>query len=307
MSNELTNKFNEVVTNTITTFFKQNPDYQEASSLFTTYNRFQIVYNTVGQKLWFGNTTDKFVLTNDSYLYFKRDYVDSSCIRKNILPDFAAWGLPAYLGFTRCPTYALNAEEFLNGINANLKVENTDVSTELLMNSSLLFQKVPRFYYGDVTDSGDNGYWLLPGAPGASVYFLQAPLKINFMGPAYFYMEIDGLNCIDETVPWNLSKYTTHTNNTNGIVNSSFAKIAVPTTPIAQWFDEETAPYKYFNPPAERIRKLNIKLRYHNGQSVEFGNFEYSFTLELNLLTPQQDRAYNIRTAYDLSQLQTFK
>jgi hypothetical protein len=126
------------------------------------------------------------------------------------------------------------------------------------------------------------------------------------MGPAYFYMEIDGLNCIDETSPWNLSYYTTTTNNTNGIVNSSFAKIPIPTTPISQWFDNDMAPYKYFNPPAERIRKLKIKLRYHNGQLIDFGQFEYSFMLEFSLLKPQQERSYSIRGAYDLAQIQTF-
>jgi hypothetical protein len=120
-------------------------------------------------------------------------------------------------------------------------------------------------------------------------------------------MEIAGLNCIDETSPWNLSEFTAHTNETNGIVNSSFAKIAIPTTPISQWFDEETAPYKYFNPPAERIRKLNIRLRYHNGQNVDFSQFEYSFMLEFNLLTPQQQRTYSIRDAYSLNQPQSFK
>jgi hypothetical protein len=293
MATELTNKFNEAVTNVINTFFINNPAYSEAQKLFVSYNRFNIVYNSVGQKMWFGNTTDQFVLTNDSEFYSKKDFVDASCLRKSVLPQFSDWGLPSYLGFTRCPTQALNADETL--------IKNTSD------NSALLNQKTPRFYYGDVTGSGDNGYWLLPGAPGASVYFVEAPFKISFMGPAYMYMEIEGLNCIDETSPWNLSTFTARTNQTNGIVNSSFAKIAVPTTPISQWFDEDTAPYKYFNPPAERIRKLNIRLRYHNGQNVDFGQFEYSFMIEFNLLTPQQQRTYSIRDAFELGQKQSFK
>ena len=130
-----------------------------------------------------------------------------------------------------------------------------------ITNTTLIYQQVPRFYYGDAVPlSGDNGYWLLPSLPNAKVYFLQAPLKINCMGQAYMYMEIDGLNCIDETSPYNLSKFTAHTNETNGIVNSSFAKIPIPTTPISQWFDNDSGPYKYFNPPAERIRKLKERL-----------------------------------------------
>jgi hypothetical protein len=302
MSTELTNKFNERITLEITSFLKNNSQYEEAYKLFinTVYDRFNIVYNSVEQKLWFGNTADRFVLTNDSYIFYKKEFVDSSCIRKNELPDFSNWGLPSYLGFTRCPAYSLDANETLaKYIGDNEKLIN------LADKVALSEQGVPRFYYGDV-GNGDNGYWLLPGAPGATVYFLQAPFKISFMGPAYFYMEIDGLNCIDETSPWNLSYYTTTTNNTNGIVNSSFAKIAIPTTPISQWFDNEMAPYKYFNPPAERIRKLKIKLRYHNGQLIDFGQFEYSFMIEFSLLKPQQERSYSIRGAYDLAQLQSF-
>ena len=110
------------------------------------------------------------------------------------------------------------------------------------------------------------------------------------MGPAYFYMEIAGQNSIDETSPYNLSKFTQQTNDTNGIVNSSFAKIAIPTTPISQWFDRDSVPYKIYLPPAERIRRLKIKIRYHNGELVNFGTFDYSFMLEFFILQPQQTR-----------------
>jgi len=49
-----------------------------------------------------------------------------------------------------------------------------------------------------------------------------------------------------------------------------------------------------YNPPAERIRKLKIKLRYHNGAPVYFGGFDYSFTLEFTLLVPQSERKYKL-------------
>jgi hypothetical protein len=290
MVTELTNKFNESVTNYILKFFNDNEiEYATAKSLFKQYDRFNIVYNTVQQKIWFGNTADKFTLTNDSSLFFKSDFIDPRCIKKRILPDFSSWGLPGYLGFARCPA-------------------TSDSGTNLIGDPSLSTEfNVPRFYYGEVvTNSGDNGYWLLPGAPNATVYFLQAPLKISFMGPAYIYMEVEGMNCIDETSPWNLSEYTAHTNRTNGIVNSSFAKIPVPTTPISQWFDNDMGPYKYWNPPAERLGKFKFKFRYHNGQLVDFGQFDYSFMIEFNLLKPQPERSYSIRNAFDLAQTQSF-
>ena len=63
-------------------------------------------------------------------------------------------------------------------------------------------------------------------------------------------------------------------------------------------------PYKYFNPPAERIRKLKIKFRYHNNVLVDFGAFDFTFLLEINILRPQNERKYNIRDAESLGQLQ---
>jgi hypothetical protein len=291
MATELTNKFNESITNYIISFFGDKSQYVEAKKLFQQYNRFKIVYNSVSQKLWFGNTADQFTLTNDSPTFWQKEVVDPSCRRRNVLPHYDNWGLPAYLGFSRCPTPSVKA---------------FDISISGEPSISLQFQ-VPRFYYGDaVSGSGDDGYWLLPGAPSATVYFLQAPFKISFMGPAYMYMEVDGMNCIDETSPWNISEYTIHNNQTNGIVNSSFAKIPIPTTPISQWFDNDMGPYKYWNPPAERLSKFKFKFRYHNGQLVDFGSFEYSFMIELNLLKPQQERNYSIRNAFDLGQTQSY-
>jgi hypothetical protein len=121
----------------------------------------------------------------------------------------------------------------------------------------------------------------------ANVFVMEPPLKINFMGPAYCYMEINGMNCIDETSPYSVSEFTLKTNQTNGVVNSAFAKIAVPTTPISQWFDRDSIPYKFYYPPAERMRKLKFKFRYHNGAAAEFGVFPFSFVIEFTLQLPQ--------------------
>jgi len=121
---------------------------------------------------------------------------------------------------------------------------------------------------------------------------------LNNMGPSYFYIEIDSLNYIDETEPFNVSKETRTTNLTNGIVNSSFAKIAISSTPLSQYYDNCMDSYKYFNPPAERIRRLKIKLRYHNGMLVNFDTFPYSFTLEFTLFKPQIMRGMKLTSSY---------
>jgi len=268
MSNELTGKFNEIVTIYIYNFISTN--YPELLQEFVAgggYTQFKIVYNTVTQKLWFGNKSSGFILTNDSELYLlKQEIQNIQCLQKT-LPDFSDWGLPVYLGFSRCPVKA--SPNLMPGI-------------------------YPRFYYGDVITPGDNGYWLLPDAnyQTTTVYYLEAPAKINLMGNAYFYMEISGFNCIDETSPNNFSTFTQTTNETNGIHNSAFAKIAVTTTPISQWFDSNTESIKIFNPPAERIRRIKIKLRYHNGATVDFGKFNYSFDLIFQVYRPQILRSF---------------
>jgi hypothetical protein len=305
MATELTNRFNYTVTKIINDFFSDpslwnGNDYNAAKVLFEEspgYDRFKIVYNTVTQKLWFGNTSDQFTLTNSSSAQFTKVAVSANCLRRNQLPEWSNWGLPAYLGFTRCDATSYTVQEYLEMVPESLI--NVDYNST---------SSVPRFFYGEAEPgSGDNGYWLLPTLPGAVVTFLEAPFKINFMGPAYMYMEIDGWNCIDETSPYNLSLYTSQNNQTNGVINSCFAKIAIPTTPLSQWFDVNAGgAYKYWNPPAERISKIKVKLRYHNGVVVQMGLFDYSFTIELTILKPQQERSYAIVDSDGLAQRQGF-
>jgi hypothetical protein len=268
MATELTNRMNEVVTNYINSYFIENSASYDPNIIntFKGYYQFVVVYNSVSQKLVFGNKSSGFTITPNSISEIaRRQTLEASCIRRNKLPNYSDWGIYPLLGFTRCP------------------IESIEV----------LRPDLPRFNYGDALP-GDDGYWLIPNLVNANVFVLEPPLKINFMGPAYCYMEIAGLNCIDETSPYNLSDFTRHTNETNGIVNSAFAKIPLCSTPISQIFDRDMVPYKWFNPPAERIRKLKIKLRYHNGTTIEFGNFDYSFLLEISMLTPQQERTKSV-------------
>jgi hypothetical protein len=268
MATELTNKLNEAVTIYIELYFIENASSfdPDVISKFKGYKQFVVIYNSVSQKLLFGNRSSGFKITPNSVSEIAvRQVEDASCLRRNRLPDYSDWGIYPLLGFTRCP---LESAEYIG-------------------------PSLPRVYYGDITP-GDEGFWLIPNLVNANVFVMEPPLKINFMGPAYCYMEINGMNCIDETSPYNLSSFTKHTNETNGIVNSAFAKIPLCSTPISQIFDRDMVPFKWYTPPAERIRKLKIRLRYHNGSTIEFGNFDYSFMLEFSMLTPQQERTKSI-------------
>lgn len=270
MATELTNKMNLAVTTKIQSYFIEKgwTDYLTEFNKNGGYNRFIVVYNNVSLKLWYGNNADNFILYNEASLG-SNELNESLCFKdKKYLPDSSNWGLPGYLGLPKFNTGAVSSTDFnttsYNGVT------------------------VPRFFYGDVTP-GDNGYWLLPNTDlsGSIVYWVESPYKINLMGEAFIYMEIAGQNCIDETKPFNISTFTSETNQTNGVVNAAFAKLPVPTTPISQWFDRDSIPYKYYLPPAERIRRLKIRFRYHNGQLVNFGVFNYSFMLQFTLMVPQ--------------------
>ena len=270
---ELTNKFNEAVTKVITNYMIDNNLIAELNEFQKNggYTRFIIVYNNVSQKVWFGNQCDSFELLNEIIFLSNKD--DNFICKRNMLPDFSNWGLPANVGLERTNV---------------ISIEPIDATTNNYV----------RFYYGDVVTTTDNGYWLTPpvnaiGVPlkNAIVQYIECPYKINIFGPSHFYMEIQKYNAMDETEPYNVSNFTLTTNETNGIVNSAFAKIPIISTPLTQYYDGPSNVYKFFNPPIERIRRLKFKLRYHNGTLVDFSTFPYSFTIEFTTLLPMINRA----------------
>ena len=275
---ELTNRFNSAVTNYIVDYFNSQ-GWDVSMDEFATmggYTEFIIVYHEVSQNIWFGNQSSGFVITNESQTQTQVNDPHISCLRRNTLPDFSNRGLPPFLG---------------------LPPNNVESQTyEAPLYDALLVRHLPRFYYGDVFP-GDDGYWLRPNTPtypGSTAHWLTAPFKINLMGPSDLYLEISDLNHIDETSPFNLDEFARTTNQTNSRVNASFAKLPIPSTPISQWFDKLIPFKKTFVPPLPRLRRLNISIRYHNGQLVNFGLFNYTFVLEFTMLEPHIIRPYTI-------------
>ena len=288
---ELQNKFNKAVTEIIELYLDkhhplQKPEFVNGGG----YNRFATVYNLVSQKIWFGNQAETFELLNEEIFLDSAKVNEKTLCKQSQVPDFSSWGLPANLGLNRC------------NVTSMKPIEVNEICAETDNNNFKVCKNYVQFYYGDVVTDSDNGLWLVPpyefGSTtnilrGAIVQFIVCPYKINIFGPAYIYMEISKYNCIDETQPYNISKFTLTTNETNGIVNSAFAKIPVVSTPLSQYYDGPANSYKFFNPPVERIRRLKFKLRYHNGELVNFGVFEYTFTLEFTTLLPMINRAVN--------------
>ena len=279
MVTELTNKFNAAVTSNLIDYFTEkgmtDTTYITALNELNEaggYTNFVIVYNSVSQKIWFGNICDGFILQNELQLANNTSGDISHCATKGQLPNFSDWGLPCNLGLNRCNTMS------------NYQVSSTNIVT---YNGNI----VPRFFYGDVLP-GDNGYWLLPNPTltGSQVQWVECFTKVNLLGPCYIYMELHGQNCIDETSPFNVSNYTLKNSSNNGIVNSAFAKIPIRNNCCSQYIERDSLPYKFYYPPAERMRKFYIKFRYHNGQLVNFGELDFSFVIEFTLQMPQMLR-----------------
>jgi hypothetical protein len=276
---ELTNKFNVAVTIFIKSYF-----IEKGYTGFTSYTEFVIVYSLVTQILLFGNRSSSFILTNTTQFPFqyspKQDCNNcksssistvystlpyssnpdnkNACFNAHTLPSSYDYGLPSYLGLLPCNT------------------ESTESLEDLY------------FYYTTPFIP-----WLTPSFAGTSVYYVTAPKKAQLNSQVYFYLDLAGYNCIDETSPFNISNFTLTTNTTNGIVNAAFAKINAVANLTGSYLDKSPA-YKYFMPPAERIRKLKIKCRYHNNSLVEFNGLPYSLLFEFGLFVPQQIRSQHI-------------
>jgi hypothetical protein len=275
---ELENRMNEIVTVYSVKLLTEAglsaliPDYLGGlSNYLGGYNGFRVAFNIVSSRVWFGNNNASFTITNNSQ-YINKLLGNESCLYKT-LPDFSNWGLPSNIGFTR-------------------RNESSKVATS---------PKDYRFYYTNfktVPAFGGDGDWIYPDPyyNDVPIQFLQCPNKINLMGPSHFYMEISGLNNIDETSPYNLSPFTRQTNITNGRVNIAFAKVGVTGLPLSMFYDVNSEQnYKLYDPPADRIRRLQIQIRYHNGLLVDFETFNYTFCLEFTLMDPRISTKYKMR------------
>ena len=55
----------------------------------------------------------------------------------------------------------------------------------------------------------------------------------------------------------------------------------------------------YFQPPIEKLSKLRIKIRYHNGMLVDLQNFNISMVFEINQIRNEM-KDYNVRKPFTL-------
>ena len=203
----------------ITTAIAPTTYYNHLSTLINTqggYNHFKVFYDEVQKKAIFGNNISNFEIVMD----FEKYYSENALIVGNILyspnetstcrntcnnnssthTNYVNWGLPTYMGFSG-------------------KEKNTEYKAK---------QQLPTFYYYDKNTSPNMynpfQHETTEGFRQLSIYTITPCNQINVEGDSYYYMEIDGLNMIDELLPYKNDAYAVTNGTTTGIINSIFAK-----------------------------------------------------------------------------------
>jgi hypothetical protein len=139
----------------------------------------------------------------------------------------------------------------------------------------------------------------IPPTSGGSYITKMIPLidkVINIGGEKDIYMEVEKYNSYDEIYPYTESNKNAYDNNAyNGKVNSAFAKIPLDSTLNQDSRNLLLINFVQYEPPIERITKLNFTFRFHDGRLVDFRGLEFNFTIEFNMLKNEILRTKNIR------------
>lgn len=259
LANELKHKMNSAVTTK-----------HHANGGSETYDKFDVFYDKVAQKFWFGNTQDDFTLTFDEQI----SYELSNNKQPNVWNHYTKWGLPSYLGFEK-QTYTTSSD--VSGVEFTYMLNDSPWK------------------------------WIEPATEGLSVYYTKAPKTMNIGGEKIIYMEVEKYSSYDELEPYSQATtdllkrnapYKTGQNDFGTKVNSAFAKIPVTTLPHGETYESRNGFLQnvtIFDPPLERIHKLKFLFRYHDGRLVDFQDNPINFTLELHKLRNEIEHMERVR------------
>jgi hypothetical protein len=186
----------------------------------------------------------------------KMEYPELRCEQPIVWYNYARWGLPYYLGYAK--------KQYVATLD------------------------VMEINYIPPTSGGLAIKWMIP---------IEITKVINIGGEKDIYMEVEKYNSYDEIYPFTESNKNAYDNNAyNGKVNSAFAKI--PLDPITGNQDSRNVlliNFVHYEPPIERINKLEFTFRFHDGRLVDFRGLEFNFTIEFNMLRNEIVRTKNIR------------
>jgi len=120
----------------------------------------------------------------------------------------------------------------------------------------------------------------------------------NLEDNIFIYIDLDKYNKSDELKPY---LYYNNSNTNSGIINGTFAKIphTLSLNNNCMVNDGYLENVSYFQPPIDKIAKIKLKFRYHNGMLLDFNNFNVSLSLEINQLRNEMNN-YDVRTPFKI-------
>ena len=216
--------------------------YLRDNSIDYSYSRMKIVYDSVTKKCHFGNSHDNFVLLGS-----KKESYPSSGSKGNpnvLFNNDVKWGFYYNMGIS----------------------QKSDVSGSVYVEENHLAS--PRFVAEEV-----------------AAYSVVPENRIHIEGEHSILLDLNKFNNIDEEEPYPDSKNKKYSNDSNGRVNSCFAQIFISEADNSNFTTDKNSSLTniyVFNPPVERISKLNVELRYHDGTLVDLKNKNFVMTLEVN-------------------------
>jgi hypothetical protein len=234
------------------------------------YTFFTLTYDSVAQKIFFGNTIDNFTLlfdTEEKYTQLVKCNQPTviECFNKKVWNNYTNWGLPYYLGF-----------------NKN-KYTGCDI-------------KEPFTF-----DYRESPIWLKPDdtiAIEKKAFYVEAPNVECLSGDKVMYMMLDKYNSMDEIVPFSDATNNVYNNDYNGTVNAAFEKIPITTNGEAETFSyrgQYLQNISHYDIPIETIRKLKFTFRFHDGRLVDFQDCNFNFTIAFNCIRDEIPREYELR------------
>ena len=240
-------------------FYTPNQLSLELSSKMNQANQtdssFNVFYDEVATKFWFGHTDLSFSLDFDQQM----NYI-VVCDQPIVWNNYSKWGLPYYLGFQKKTYQSLTSS---NGISFDYICPN---------NACNDYSNIIHYIEAPLSFT----------IHGETSIYMEVD-KYNNFDELYPYNESSRQmfdnNAYNGKVNSAFAKIPIQRN-----TDYSFDSRAIYQHNMVQ-----------YDPPIERIVRLKFKFRFHDGRLVNFQNFPFDFTIEFNSLRNEIEKKYNIR------------
>ena len=264
-------------------FFKDPKIFGSKAVKKYKYDRFRVVYDKIEKRFKFGNTADDFKIYFDrpNEYKFNTNPCIISCEPDVVYKNNSRWGLGWNLGFCK-------------GIHGTSEFDKKEIdcTCEIFLGwEQQILKKTPSETYTP---------WVNVEPGFKKGYYLFGTTCCNLTSTDIIYMELDCYNSSDELIPFPscTSSSVNSINSYGGSVNSYFAKIPIFGAASDNELNAGLNLYQSIishNPfngkqflykPEERIEKLKMTFRYHNGNLVDFCNHPINFSLIFSYLKP---------------------